>query len=77
MSGRTRAAVEQLQRTAERVARVAEQTRVEFGYKAQVVDNEDGVVLEDRRPDRVNPGNQGHRPSAPDHSPDPASSLGR
>jgi len=79
VSGRTRAAVEQLQVTAERVARVAEQTRqrlagvtpdgatrvvslhdpdarpiakgrlgkpVEFGYKAQVVDNEDGVVLD-------------------------------
>ncbi|MDQ3643019.1 MAG: transposase, partial [Actinomycetota bacterium] len=78
-SGRTRAAVEQLQRTAQRVARVAEQTRqrlagvtpdgatrlvslhdpdarpiakgrlgkpVEFGYKAQVVDNEDGVVID-------------------------------
>jgi transposase, IS5 family len=79
VSGRTRAAVEQLARTAERVAKVAEQTRqrlagstpdgagrlvslhdpdarpiakgrlgkpVEFGYKAQVVDNEDGVVLD-------------------------------
>ncbi len=79
VSGRARAAVEQLERTAERVTRVAEQTRqrlagitpagatrlvslhdadarpiakgrlgkpVEFGYKAQAVDNEDGVVLD-------------------------------
>jgi transposase, IS5 family len=79
VSGRTRAAVEQLERTAGRVARIAEQTRqrlagvtpdgatrlvslhdpdarpiakgrlgkpVEFGYKAQVVDNEDGVVVD-------------------------------
>ncbi len=78
-SGRTRAAVERLERLAGRVGRVAEQTRqrlagntpdgatrlvslhdpdarpiakgrlgkpVEFGYKAQVVDNEDGVVLD-------------------------------
>lgn len=79
VSGRARAAVEQLERAAERVARVAAQTRqrlagatpegatrvvslhdpdarpiakgrlgkpVEFGYKAPVVDNEDGVVVD-------------------------------
>jgi transposase, IS5 family len=79
LPGRTRAAVDELERTAKRVERVAAQTRqrihgstpdgatrlvslhdpdarpiakgrlgkpVEFGYKAQVVDNEDGVVLD-------------------------------
>jgi IS5 family transposase len=78
-SGRTRAVIEELEQTAERVERVISQTRqriagvtppgstrlvslhdpdarpiakgrlgkpVEFGYKAQVVDNEDGVVLD-------------------------------
>jgi IS5 family transposase len=78
-AGKVRAAVDALERTADRVERVAEQTRqringttpdgatrlvslhdpdarpiakgrlgkpVEFGYKAQVVDNEDGVVLD-------------------------------
>lgn len=79
VSGRTRAAIAALETTAERVERVAAQTRqrlsgvtpdgatrlvslhdgdarpiakgrlgkpVEFGYKAQVVDNDDGVVLD-------------------------------
>lgn len=79
VSGRARAAVDELERTAERVERIATQTRqrisgttpdgatrlvslhdpdarpiakgrlgkpVEFGYKAQVADNEDGVVLD-------------------------------
>jgi IS5 family transposase len=78
-SGRTRAAVDELERTADRVERIAAQTRqringttpdgatrlvslhdpdarpiakgrlgkpVEFGYKAQVADNEDGIVLD-------------------------------
>jgi IS5 family transposase len=78
-AGKVRAAVDALERTADRVERVAAQTRqringttpdgatrlvslhdpdarpiakgrlgkpVEFGYKAQVVDNEDGVVLD-------------------------------
>jgi IS5 family transposase len=78
-SGKVRAAVDELERTAERVERIAAQTRqringttpdgatrlvslhdpdarpiakgrlgkpVEFGYKAQVADNEDGVVLD-------------------------------
>ena len=78
-SGRTRALVDALEQTAERVVRIAAQTRqriagttpegatrlvslhdpdarpiakgrlgkpVEFGYKAQVVDNEDGVVVD-------------------------------
>jgi IS5 family transposase len=79
VSGRVRAAVEALETTAQRVERIAAQTRqriagttpngatrlvslhdpdarpiakgrlgkpVEFGYKAQVVDNEDGVVVD-------------------------------
>jgi IS5 family transposase len=79
VSGRTRAAVDDLERIAERVERIAAHTRqrvdgatpdgatrlvslhdpdarpiakgrlgrpVEFGYKAQVLDNEDGVVLD-------------------------------
>ena len=79
VSGRVRAAIEALERTAERVERIAAQTRqriggttpdgatrlvslhdpdarpiakgrlgkpVEFGYKAQVVDNDDGVIVD-------------------------------
>jgi IS5 family transposase len=79
VSGRARAAVDALEATAERVERIAAQTRlritgttpegstrlislhdpdarpiakgrlgkpVEFGYKAQVVDNDDGIVLD-------------------------------
>jgi IS5 family transposase len=78
-SGKVRAAVDELERTADRVERIAAQTRqrisgitpdgatrlvslhdpdarpiakgrlgkpVEFGYKAQVVDNQDGVVVD-------------------------------
>ncbi|MDP1819677.1 MAG: ISNCY family transposase [Acidimicrobiales bacterium] len=79
VSGKTSAAIDELERTAERVERIAAQTRqrisgttpdgatrlvslhdpdarpiakgrlgkpVEFGYKAQVADNEDGVVVD-------------------------------